>query len=207
MLFRSDASPEPSNEPTAEPTAEPTLEPSPTPETRDGQVISKLTGTWVKEKYGNKRPYAVVINNLNYAYSNHSGISQASIIYEALVEGGITRNLALFEEFDAEKIGSVRSARHYFVSIADEYDAIFVHYGHTKYATAKMKELETDNLSGLEGVGSTVYFRDNNLKNPHNAFASYEGIKSGTKIKKYRTKYEDDYEAHRSEERRVGKEC
>ena len=48
-------------------------------------------------------------------------------------EAGITRFLALFSEIGegtpaADRLGSVRSARHYFVSFADEYDAIFVQY-------------------------------------------------------------------------------
>ncbi len=181
--------------PTVEPTIEPTLSPSPTPEVRDGQVVSNLTGEWVPEKIGIRRPFAVMINNIGYAAERHSGISQASILYEALVEGGMTRCLAIFEDFDSKKIGSVRSARHYYVSFAEEYDAIFVHFGHTKYAVSKMKELGTHNLSGLEGVGSSIFYRDSSAA-PHNAFASYDGIMKGMKLKKYRKKHKEDHVSH-----------
>lgn len=167
-----------------------------TPAAPAGKAQSKLTGEWIDEAVAARRPYAVMINNIEYAAQNHSGIGQAGIIYECLVEGGITRLMAIFDEFDSDRIGSVRSARHYFVSIADEYDAMFVHYGQTGYALDKIAELGVDNLSGLEGVGSTVFYRDNNLKAPHNAFASYEGIIKGTEQKKYRTEYRDNVTSH-----------
>lgn len=164
-------------------------------ENHDGEVISKLTGEWVPEEIGTRRPYAVMFNNHQIA-SPQSGTSEASILYEAIVEGGITRLMGIFEQFSTDRIGSVRSARHYFVSFADEYDAIFVHYGHTKYATAKIKELGVNNLSGLSGIGTTVFYRDKSIKAPHNAFASYEGIIKGTEKLKYRTEYKEDFENH-----------
>lgn len=180
--------------PTASPEVLPVTTATSAP-TKEGMVQSKLTGLWVDEKVGNKRPYAIMLNNISYA-SPQSGISQASILYEAIVEGGITRMMGVFEDFDADRIGSVRSARHYYVSFADEWDAIYVHYGQTKYATAKIKELNIDNLSGLTGIGSTVFYRDQNIKAPHNAFASYKGIIKGTEKKKYRTKYKENYNQH-----------
>ncbi len=56
---------------------------SPVPE---GMVKSTLTGKYVDEKIAKKRPYAVMINNIEYAARFHSGLSKASIIYEAKVE-------------------------------------------------------------------------------------------------------------------------
>ncbi|MBR3771731.1 MAG: DUF3048 domain-containing protein [Clostridium sp.] len=176
-------------EPTVE--ASPSAKPTTTPkETHKGEVRSRLTGEWIDEKLADKRPFAVMLNNIKVA-SPQSGTSQASILYEAVVEGGITRLMGIFEDFDAERIGSTRSARHYYVSFADEYDAVYVHYGQTKYATAKIKELGVDNLSGLSSLGSTVFYRDNSIKAPHNAFTSYNGIKKGMKAAGYRTKLRD----------------
>ena len=57
---------------------------------------------------GNDRPIAVMIDNHNQAWPQ-AGLNQAYIVYEAIAEGGnryTYRNL--------EKIGPVRSARHYF---------------------------------------------------------------------------------------------
>lgn len=172
-----------------------TPEPTETEESHEGEVRSKLTGLWIPEEVGKKRPYAIMFNNIKIA-SPQSGTSEADILYEAIVEGGITRLMGIFEQITSDRIGSVRSARHYFVSFADEYDAIFVHYGQTKYATAKIESLHVDNLSGLSGIGTTVFFRDNSIKAPHNAFASKNGILKGTESLKYDTEYDDDYEGH-----------
>lgn len=184
-----------SNMQTPAPTIEPTPLTTPIPESLVGKAQSKISGLWIDEELVKLRPYAVMFNNIQYA-SPQSGISQASVLYEAIVEGGITRLMGIFEEFDSDRIGSTRSARHYFVSFADEYDAIYVHFGQTKYATKKMADLGIDNLSGLEGVGNTVFYRDNTIKAPHNAFASYQGILAGIKQKKYRTELKEDYENH-----------
>jgi hypothetical protein len=169
--------------------------PTPEIENHDGEMKSKLTGLWVPQEIGNKRPYAIMLNNIIFA-SPQSGTSEAGILYEALAEGGITRLMGIYEFLNEKRIGSVRSARHYFVSIADEYDAIYVHYGETTYATKKIKALGIDNLSGLTGLGETVFYRDKSIKEPHNAFASKDGILKGTEIKGYDTEYAKDYEGH-----------
>lgn len=162
-------------------------------ENHDNEEKSLLTGQWIPKDQANKRPYAIMLNNIAYA-SPQGGIEEAVILYEALVEGGITRLMGIYEELHPERIGSVRSARHYYVSIADEYDAIYVHYGHTKYAEAKIKELGIDTLSGLSGIGTTVYYRDKSVKAPHNAFASKDGIQKGTSQLGYRTEYKENSE-------------
>jgi hypothetical protein len=188
---------------TATSTPVPTLAPTVTPEpvvieeNHDGEMRSTLTGLWVPEEIGKKRPYAYVFNNYKVV-KNQSGIEQADIVYEALVEGGITRLLGIGENFTGDRIGSTRSARHYFVSVADEYDSIFIHYGKTKYATAKMKELDIDHMDGSGGIGDTVFYRDKNIKAPHNAFASVEGILKGIKKMDFETMHKEDFEPHYS---------
>lgn len=177
---------------TPEPTG-PSATPAPTENTHPGEALSRLTGEYVPEKVAKRRPYAMMINNIEYAAQFQSGLSQASIVYEAKVEGGITRLMAIFEDVDAKKIGSARSARHYYVSVASEYDAIFVHFGHTKFATAKIEKLNVDNISGLSGIGGKVFYRDNNISPPHNAFTSTDGLNAGRKILKYKKNYHKDF--------------
>jgi hypothetical protein len=181
----------------------PTIEATPTIDPLEqGLVRSKITGEWVTKEVAESRPYAVMINNIIYA-NPQSGTSDADILYEAIVEGGITRLMGIFEGIDpnsltAKRLGSVRSARHYFVSFADEYDAIFVHYGQTSYAIKKINELGIDTISGMAGVGVNSFYRDKNIEAPHNAFTSLKGLESAVKKGKYRTTYEEGYEAHYS---------
>lgn len=180
--------PVPAPEPSAEPIAQ-------QDESHEGEVRSALTGLWVPEEFSNKRPYAIQFSNFE-TVSDQWGIGQADIVYEAIVEGGITRLLAIGENFTGDRIGSIRSSRHYFASFADEYDAIYIHYGKTKYAVEKLKELGIDNLDGETGIGTTVFYRDNSMKAPHNAFTSLEGILAGIKKKGYETEHAPDYASH-----------
>lgn len=172
-----------------------TVVPTPAESAPAGMSRSKLTNEWIPEDKAASRPYAIMMSNIEVA-APQSGISQAGILYECLVEGGITRFMGVFDNFDTDRIGSVRSARHYYVSIADEYDAIYVHYGQSKYTQDVLDKLKVENLSGLTSVGSTVFYRDSNIKAPHNAFASYEGIVKGMEKMKYRTTYRDNMTSH-----------
>lgn len=184
------------------PAATPTSVPTPTelPDPYTGMKQSRLTGEWIPEEQTELRPFAVMLNNIKTA-SPQSGIGEADIVYEALTEAGITRLMAVFSEIPAdsgaaERLGSVRSARHYFVSIADEYDAIFVHFGETTYAAKKMKALGIDHITGMYGAGVSSFYRDNTIKAPHNAFATLEGINTAVERAEIRTEYEKDYEKH-----------
>ena len=56
----------------------------------DGKVRSYLNGEWVDEKYGRQRPVAVMIENTKACLPQY-GIGNAGVIYECVVEGGITR--------------------------------------------------------------------------------------------------------------------
>ena len=74
------------------------------------------------------RPYAVMINCHNAALPQ-AGLDKAYIVYELMVEGGITRMMALFRDIDVNKIGSVRSARTQYLGYVYENDAIYAHAG------------------------------------------------------------------------------
>lgn len=157
-------------------------EPQATKNPYEGMVKSELTGKYIKPSVAKKRPYAIMINNIEYAFRNQKGTSKADIIYEALAEGGITRMMAVYEDVSkVKKVGSVRSARHYYVQFAKEWDAIFCHFGHTKYAVSKIKKLGTNNLSGLSAIGGVVYARDLSIRAPHNVFTNGKKMKKGAK--------------------------
>ena len=134
----------------------------------------------------NSRPIAVSINN-NHAAWPQAGLQDAYLSYELIAEGGITRILAFFKDTNTEKIGSVRSARHYFLDYVLENDAIFVHYGHSPQALSDIKSLSINNINGMYD-GSTFY-RDKTLKraSEHTAFTTMEKIKKTIKSKGYRT--------------------
>lgn len=148
--------------------------------------VSPLSGKPLDKKYKNKRPFAFMFNNIEFAYPQ-TGTGRAEILYEILAEGGITRLMGVFDYMKGDKIGSVRSARHYYVDFANEFDAIFVHFGQTHYAIDEIKKLGVDTISGLSWEGARAFYRDNSIRAPHNAFASAKGLMQAMKDKKLRT--------------------
>ena len=134
----------------------------------------------------NSRPIAVSINN-NHAAWPQAGLQDAYLSYELIAEGGITRILAFFKDTNTEKIGSVRSARHYFLDYVLENDAIFVHYGHSPQALSDIKSLGINNINGM--YDASAFYRDKTLKraSEHTAFTTMEKIKKTIKSKGYRT--------------------
>lgn len=169
-----------------------TASPAPTKNPHAGMVRSEMTGEWIKKSVADNRYFAIMVNNIEYAFRHQMGTSKADIIYEALAEGGITRMMALYQNVkEVKRIGSVRSARHYYVQFAREWDAVFCHFGHTKYAVSKMEKLHTENLSGLSGIGPVVYARTRGLVAPHNVFTSGKKMIKGAKKLGYQVKKTD----------------
>ena len=161
----------------------------------EGMVKSKYTGTWIKEELQNNRPYAIMFNNIKAA-SPQSGTSYADIMYEAVVEGGITRMMGIYTRFPSNKIGSIRSARPYFVSIAKEYDAIYIHVGGSNDAKNKIASLEVADIDGTNSSGVGAIYRDSSARAPHNAFTTATRISDTIKQKGFRTIYQGKENNH-----------
>ena len=132
------------------------------------------------------RNIAVMINNHKSARMNHAGLQDAYLTYEIIVEGGLTRMMAIFKDKDTAKIGSVRSSRHYFLDYAMENDAIYTHFGWSPLAQSDISKYGINNINGL--TDSSAFWRDRslNVASEHTAFTSIEKIKSVAKSKGYR---------------------
>lgn len=156
-----------------------------------GMAINPLTGEYIDETVAARRPIGVMINNHRKAQPQ-SGIEQADVVYEALVEGGIARLFAVFQDFDAPKIGPVRSARHYYLDFAFDFDAIYVHYGLSPQAGADIRDLNAPALNGLSGLDAIMCFQDPERVRPHATYTSYEGLMAGWDVKGYRMERDTD---------------
>ena len=161
-----------------------------TEDLHQGETYNELTGEWSAE-FENKRPVAVMINNIQEALPS-SCTKQADIIYECMVEGGITRLLAIFSDYDElEKVGSVRSARHYYINIANEFDAIYVCYGQSKPAKKLLDKGAIDVVNGY--VYDPAFYRDNERVAPHNAYTTGERLTEAVKDLGYSTDYDTEH--------------
>lgn len=76
-----------------------------------------------------QRIVGVMMNNRKDSWP-HSGMSEAKIVYEIVVEGGITRFMCVFEDYKTlPKVGSVRSARDQFFQLLLPTYGFYVHDG------------------------------------------------------------------------------
>lgn len=130
------------------------------------------------------RPYAVMINCHNGALPQ-AGLDNAYIVYELMVEGGITRMMALFKDKDVDKIGSVRSARTQYLDYVYENDAI---YGHAGGAEDANKRIASEGINDVD-VDGQYGFRDTSLNRAweHKLFTSTKLLGEGVSNRGYRT--------------------
>ncbi len=158
--------------------------------------FNPLTGLPCDESLVGKRPLAIMLNNIKPALPQ-SGLSKCDIIYEALAEGGILRLEGIILDYaNAGVLGSVRSARPYFIQIATAYDAIYAHWGASSQGDELIARLKINNLNGMtisgKVDGKDTYYRDQNrIKNgyslEHTAFANGAGLAAVASQKGYRT--------------------
>ena len=111
-------------------------------------------------------PIAVMFDNHSSARPQ-SHLQNASIVYETLVEGSITRFMGIFDHGDEDKIGPVRSSRPYFVQWLDAFDAGYMHAGGSPEALQKIRELGVKDMNQ-----GPYYWRDSGRPSPHNLFTS-----------------------------------
>ena len=148
------------------------------------EVVKPKPKLKIVDENSKTRPIAVMINNNHVAWP-HAGLQDAYLTYEIVAEGGITRLMAIFKDQDTEKIGSVRSARPYYLDYALENDAIYVHYGWSDQAKSDISSLGVNNINGL--TAASVFWRDTSLHKAleHTAFTSMDKIKQYAKEKGY----------------------
>lgn len=136
----------------------------------------------IYDENSNDRPIAFMIdNNIGDAY--HAGLQESYLNYEIIVEGGLTRIMAIYKDKDVKLIGPIRSSRHYFIDYALENDAIYAHYGWSPQAESDIKDLKVDNINGM--TDQEPYRRDEKAIAPHNVFTNTSYMKSYIEKKKY----------------------
>jgi hypothetical protein len=189
------ASPTPSPLPPISPSPEPSAPPEPTP--YDGPR-NPLTGMPSDGDISSRRPIAVILNNRQIAQPQH-GISNADIIYEAPVEGGITRMLAVYQDIsDAGVVGSVRSARNCFIDLAQGHDAVLIHAGGSPQAYTAIINRGITSIDGVNGGRQQIFYRDQDRRKKmgyeHSLMTSSELIAEHFPTYKLRLDHSDGYE-------------
>lgn len=153
------------------PTPVPTATPEPTPSPEEIFLETYINTT--------ERPIAIMVDNDDNNARPHAGLNEAYLVYEMVVEGGSTRFLALFKGTDTEKIGPVRSSRHYFLDYVMENDAIYTHFGWSPKAAQDISAYNIQKINGVLGEDGDIFWREEKFKGDwHSAYTSIERIKA-----------------------------
>ena len=145
--------------------AEPKTEPSPI----NGKLFTK---TEIKD-LSSKRPVAVMINNHSVARPQ-SGLNSADVVYETLVESGITRYLAIFWSEAPKKVGPIRSARQYYLEWLSPYDPIYIYDGCASTTDPRTNACGNIYLYNIKNIATLGAWRWNDGRRyaPHNEYSS-----------------------------------
>jgi hypothetical protein len=98
------------------------------------------------------------------------GINRADVVYEEIVEGGITRLAAIFNSNLPTKVGPVRSVRRTDREIVFPIGGIFAFSGGAQYAISSIETAPVKLIQ--ESNAGAAMFRDPTRPPPHNLFAN-----------------------------------
>lgn len=150
----------------------PTNTPTPTPVPYANILNGSIMSPADYEARKKLLPIAVMIGNTSDAYPQYS-LDKADVVYEAFVESGITRLMAVFWSQEAEIVEPIRSARTPFVIWVSELGAMYGHAGsadtdNAANAGGQIVEWGIKDLNAFSPVSDSAYYRDGNRFAPHN---------------------------------------
>lgn len=147
-------------------------------------VPSTLSGLPVDPSF-NQRPVTAVMIENSLDARPQSGLSAAGVVFEAIAEGGVTRFMALYQDTTPENVGPVRSARPYYVSWANGYDAGYAHVGGSADGLADIRAWGIHDLDQFANGGS--YHRIDTRSAPHNVYTGIPTLNQLEASKGYTT--------------------
>lgn len=136
-------------------------------------VPSTLSGLPVDPSV-NQRPVTGVMIENSLDARPQSALDQASVVFEAVAEGGVTRFMALFQDTQPDYIGPVRSARPYYIQWCLSFDCSYAHVGGSPDGLADIKAWGVKDLDQFANSGG--YHRISTRYAPHNVYTSIDAL-------------------------------
>jgi hypothetical protein len=112
-----------------------------------------------------RRPLSIKIENSNPARPQ-IGLNSDDVVYETIVEGGITRFNCIFHSKVPKVVGPVRSARLSDQWVVPQYDGILFFSGRSSSVGAVLKKHDIPDME--HGRVPSLYFRVSGRSAPHN---------------------------------------
>lgn len=117
---------------------------------------------------GRSAPLLVQVENASDARPQ-SGLQDASVVYEYVTEGGISRFSAIYLSPPKGRVGPIRSARLVTISLARIYGAVIVFSGGSTYIKGQIQSAGIPHVD--ENSANGDLFRDDSRPAPHNLFS------------------------------------
>ena len=135
-----------------------------------------ITRTWtgVQGEDVGRPALAVKVDNVTRAHPQ-SGVNQADVVYEELVEGGVTRLVAVFQSTSADMVGPVRSARTSDPPLLEGFDRPLFSYSGANRGTRSILRQSTLTDVGYSAQESD-YWRDRSRRPPHNLYTGTDRL-------------------------------
>lgn len=156
---------------------------------------NRLTGIDnLSEEAIGKRPVAIMINNVKASLPQY-GIASADIMFEVVVEGGITRMMGVWGDYTkVPNVCSVRSCRYYYPILAHGLDAVYICFGSNEtLGTPTLERLGIDYFNGAANYISDLYGRDaerlKKYSSEHTAYVKGANIPKVLESRKVRSDY------------------
>jgi hypothetical protein len=142
--------------------------------TTEGGPLAPLTGVVDPSGATKSRPsVAVKIDNAPEARPQ-SGLDVADIVYEEVVEGGVTRFIAVFHSTAPDLAGPVRSVRPMDPDILSAYHGLVAYSGGIPAFVSMLRKAPVQDVN--VDMATDAYSWDKNRRAPHNEYVSPEKL-------------------------------
>ncbi|MEY2432144.1 MAG: hypothetical protein QOC92_1869 [Acidimicrobiaceae bacterium] len=130
-----------------------------------------LTGLKADSAASGRPALSIKIDNITGALPQ-SGLNNADIVVEELVEGGLTRLFATYQSRDADVVGPIRSARPVDADLLSQLGGgLFAYSGAAPGEIAPVEDHSGATLLNMESA-SSAFYRESSRRAPHNVYAS-----------------------------------
>lgn len=151
--------------------------PSATAQGQGGEAppVCPLTGKEADPEVVERPAVAVKVENSPEARPQ-SGLEDADIVIEEIVEGGITRFMTIFHCGDAKRLGPVRSARFDDANIMKPFTRAMAYAGSNDFVDEELAK--NDVISVLEGESDALFRDPPGSTDVHSLFTKTQAIRS-----------------------------
>lgn len=167
-------------------------------------VTGPLDGEPTLRSDAQRRAIAVTIDNYYPDARPQTGLGDASLVFETLVEGGYTRLLAVYLEHNPTVVGPVRSTRIYFDDWAAAYHAVLVHVGGNDDADAQLWQmrpvynLDEGSTPFMLANSNSYYWRSATRWAPDNMYASVSRLRAYAASRRQDWRYSSAWLPHKA---------